>query len=333
MLSLPSKLLLALAGLATVAAVGYNIAIGERAGVILLLGVALAALATGLAIFGTGVRDMAPLVPADAPPPERAATTPGPAAAGSFGPLGAALALGVLVLGIVVGRALIYIALILSVLAAFGWFARSWSDHPVSTWRMRSRVSNRLVAPILTPLGTFVLAITIAISVSRVLLAVNDKVAPLIALVVAVVILTAMFVIASRPRLRSTAITGLGALAVVSMLGAGVAGASQGERKFERKGEPQPGAQVIAKGTAFKEAQLKVPADKQVAITFKNEDPKAIYHNVAVYDDSGSRPVPIFNGQGIPGGRKITYRTTFKAGTYRFQCDFHANMKGEFVVS
>ena len=29
----------------------------------------------------------------------------------------------------------------------------------------------------------------------------------------------------------------------------------------------------------------------------------------------------------------VMYRHTFQAGTYRFQCDFHTNMKGEFVVS
>lgn len=332
MFSLPSRLLLALAGLALVAATGYWISIGERTGVVLLLGVVAAALVGGLSLVGGTVADTAPYIPPDAPPPERAATTPGPAATGSVWPMLAAAALAVPLVGIVVGRALIYFGVILVGLTALGWFGKSWTDHPVWTRRFSSRVSNRLVAPVLTPVGAVLLALTIAVSISRVLLAVSKDVAPLIAIGVALLTLVAFFLLAARPRLRSSAMAGLAALAAASVLSAGIAGASQGERETEKHPGPAT-VKVVARGVNYLESSLKAnTAGKEVVIDFHNDD-KAIYHNVALYDDRGAKPVPVFNGQGIPGPKRIKYRTTLNAGTYRFQCDFHVNMKGQFIVS
>ena len=334
MLSFPSRLLLALAGVAMVIAAGYGLAIGERSGVALLLGVAVAALVAGFAILGTGVRDFAPIVPLDAPPPERAATTPGPAATGSVWPMLAAGSLGLLAVSVVVNRGFVYFAVILIGVTALGWFGRAWLDHPLSTRRVTERLSNRLVAPVLTPIGALLLAMLVAISISRVLLAVSEGLARLVALIVATLIVAAFFVIAARPKLRSSAMAGLAAVAAVTTVGAGIAGASNGERTFEHKGEGPDVIKVIAKGTTFLEKDLNAngQAGKELQIRFDNRD-ATIYHNVALYRDGGAKPMPVFNGQGIPGPKKITYRVTVPAGTYRFQCDFHANMQGAFVVT
>ncbi len=57
MVTLPSKLLFALVALATAAALGYGVVVGERGGVALLAGTAIAAAVLGFAFLG--VRDTA----------------------------------------------------------------------------------------------------------------------------------------------------------------------------------------------------------------------------------------------------------------------------------
>lgn len=329
MLTLPSKLLFALVGLATAGAVGYGVVVGERGGVALLVGVAVAAAALGFAFLG--VRDTAPLVPADAPPPDPRAGTPGSPARGSAWPLLAALAVGVVAVGAAVDDGLVYAGIVLCILSTLGWFGRAWSEHPSWTPRVRERVDYRFLVPLGLPVGMIALTVVIAISMSRVLLAVNKDASVVIALVVAIGILAGMWLIAVRPGMGSSALVVLAGLAGISVVGAGFAGAAQGERDFEKHGHETPEFEVVAEGIAFEEDELIVPAEERIELVFTNRD--EVFHNVAVYEGDGLVAVPIFNGEGFVGKETRTYELrTPESGTYTFVCDFHVNMKGQFIV-
>lgn len=331
MLSLPSKLLFALAGLALALAAGYGIAVTERSGIAVLVSAAVAAAVLGLAFLATP--DTAPFVTADAPPPERRATTPGAPARGSIFPLLAALSVGVIAVGLAVGASVGFIGIGLFAVAGLGWFSRSWADHPSWTPRVRERVDYRFLVPVGLPLLTLLLVLVIAFSMSRVLLAVDKNVASVIAIVVAVVLLAGFAAIAAKPSLRSGAMTTLAVVSGLAVIGAGVAGAVQGERHFEvHHPDHTTEVHVRAEEIAFVEDELVVPAEETVRIHFVNSD-AGIYHNVAVYESSEPDAAPIFNGVGFTGIDERTYEmTTPQSGTYIFVCDFHINMKGQFVV-
>ena len=331
MLSFPSRLLFGLSGLAFVVAAAYAIVAGDRAGALLFAATGAAGFVAAFAVLGT-VGDTAPYVPADAPPPARRAGTPGPGARPGQWPLLTAFALGLLAIGPAVDRATVYGGLVAVAICALGWFGLAWREHPTWTSRVSSRVTDRLLVPVVLPLFAFGMAATIAISVSRILLAVNKDVSVIIALTLALTLLVAFFTVASRPTARSTGLVALAAVAGVTLVGAGIAGASSGERAIERRGEAVPVVRVAARGVKYSTDELRAPAGREVAIDFHNFD-RDVYHNVAVYLDQGDQVTPVFNGQGIPGEKRIVYRHTFQAGTYRFQCDFHTNMKGQFVVS
>ena len=331
MLSLPSKLLLALAGVATAAALGYGVAVGERGGLLLLAGVAVTATVLGLAFLV--VPDTAPFVAADAPPPDRRAATPGTPARGSGWPLFAALALGTVAVGAAVDAAVVYVGVGLGIVAALGWFGRAWSEHASWTPRVRARVDDRFLVPLGLPLGMIVLTAVIAVSLSRVLLAVNKDASVVIGIVVASGILAAFAVISTRPHVGSSALVVLAALAGVSLVGAGIAGAAQGEREFEHHGHEVPEVEVEAHEVAFETNEIVVPADEEkVKLVFHNRD-EDIFHNVAIYEGEGLEAEPLFNGDGFAGDETRTYvLEPPEAGIYTFVCDFHPNMKGQFVV-
>ena len=330
MFSLPSKLLFALAGLALALGVGYAVGVGERSGVALLAGAAVAAAVMGGTFLTT--RDTAPFVAADAPPPEPRATTPGSPARGSIMPLLSALAVGLVAVGAAVGAPLAFAGLGLGIVFGLAWFGRTWSEHPTWVPRVRERVAYRFLVPAGLPVATFLLVLVIAVSMSRVLLAIDKEASTVVAIVVAIALLAGFWLIASRPRMQSGAVTALAVVAGLATIGAGVAGAVQGEREFHAHHEDTAEVHVTAKDVAFDKDELVVPAGEPVKIHFDNHD-EDIFHNVAIYESGDADAKPLFNGVGFAGIDGQTYDLKApEAGTYVFVCDFHVNMKGQFVA-
>jgi len=335
LLNLVSKLLFSLSALGVVSGIAYGLAVDERSGVAIFLALAVAAAVAGAATMGSAVLDVAPLIADDAPPPQRRATTVGAAPRGSVWPVLAAAALTVLAVGAAIGPAMVLVGVVAVVLATGGWFAQVWSEDPTWIPRVRERVSARLVVPVFLPIATFLTAAFIAISVSRVLLAVSKSGAAMFAIVFGIAILSACAWAAARPRLRPSALASLAAVAALSVVGAGIAGAVSGERTFEGHDSEGGGHEsgvlkIEAKQVSFSEKKLTAKAGEKTLIEFKNGDD--VYHNVAIYKAEGADVKPVFNGEGFRGKDSRTYEFTAPPpGTYVFVCDFHANMKGTFV--
>ena len=331
MFSLASKLLFGIAAAAVAMAIGYGFDVDERAGVAIFVFVAVAAATAAVALAGSTVPDIPPDVPADAPPPQRQGTSPAPTPPGTGWTLPAAVSLAMVAAGAAVSWHLVVAGVLVLVLAVGGWLGAVWRLHPSWTPRVRSRVSTRLLVPVGLPLATVGLALLIAASVSRIFLAVSKNGAVLASLLVALVVFGTCAWVASRPRLASSAVIALSAVAATSMIGAGIAGAVAGERKFEHHGEEHEPIHVEAHEVAFDTDHIVVTAGEEVVMEFKNLDD--VFHNVAVYTGEGAEAAPIFNGVGFPGEAERTYRFEApRAGSYVFVCDFHPNMKGTFLV-
>ncbi|HVE47228.1 MAG TPA: cupredoxin domain-containing protein [Acidimicrobiales bacterium] len=331
MLNLVSKLLFTLSALGVVSAIAYGLAVDERSGVAIFLFLALAATVAGVATSGYAVPDLAPVLPDDAPPPQRRATTVGVAPRGSVWPLVAAGALTALAVGSALGAAGVLVGVIAVVAASGGWFSKVWSEDPTWIPKVKERVSSRLLVPVGLPVATFLLAAFIAISLSRVLLATSKDLAAVIAIVVGVVTLAVCSWMAARPSLPSSVVVSVGVLAAVSILGAGIGGAVAGERHFEEHGAHHDEViHIVAKETAFDKKKITAKAGEKVHIEFENHDD--LFHNVAVYSGEGPTSKPIFNGEGFPGEDSREYEFTAPPpGKYVFVCDFHINMTGELV--
>lgn len=331
MLNPASKLLLAMGAVGVAVGLAYQIVVDERAGTTLLLALAVAGLVLGIVAAGSSVPDEAPVIPPDAPAPERRATTTGSPARGSGWPALAAVAVAVLAASAAAGGPVVIAGVLAVLVAAGGWFAKVWSEDPTWSPRVRERVSMRLLVPVGLPVAAFLLAATIAISMSRILLAVSKNGAVLIALVAALAILGACAWVASRPRIGSSAILALVALAALSTVGAGITGVAAGEREFHEHEEHGETVHIVAEEVAFDTDEIVVPAGEEIEIEFVNLDD--VYHNVAIYEGDSPAAAPIFNGEGFRGEAERTYHLeTPPPGSYVYVCDFHPNMKGSFVT-
>jgi plastocyanin len=331
-LNLAAKVFTALTTVALIAAVGYGVVVGDRAGADLL-----AVLAGGFAVVAAVValavtNDTPKPVAADAPAPEkRNAYTATDAPAASAWPFVAGVVAAAIALGAAAGSSWLAVAMAAALIPATGWLAQTWRAHPSFSPRVRERVVERLLAPIAMPVLCTLGALFIAAMVSRVLLAVSTTASWVIALVLAAGLLAALWYISTRPRLQPSALVGLAVVTVLGMTAAGAIGARAGEREFHPHEPEHPVAHLEAEETQFSLDKLTFPANEIIEIKFRNHD--AEYHNVAFYTSTEPGAKPIWAGKPVPHDN-IDYKTTTPdAGTYAFVCDFHPTMTGELVIT
>jgi hypothetical protein len=229
---LGSKALFGLAAAAVIASMANGMATKDASSTALLAFVGIGAVALAVAI-ALADPDHAPYVAADAPRTEQ--TPVGDRAQNpSMWPLAAALGLGVLVVAAATTGIVMIAAGVVLLLAGGGWLVQQWTEHAAYTPAFGGRVRERFLLPIGLPVFVIALVGTIAISLSRIFLALPEQGTRGVALAIAVVILVSAFVVAASERAARTALALLSAFALLAAIGAGVAGIVHGERKFEK---------------------------------------------------------------------------------------------------
>jgi hypothetical protein len=235
-----SKALWGFGILAAVAATAYGASTGDGAGGSILGFVAAGAIVLGIMVVVADA-DRAPWFAPDAPIAEQAPVGGRPSLPSAW-PIAAAFAVGVLAIaaatnGVVLGAAALMLAL-----TGLGWVFQQWTEYPTYTGRYGARLKERLVLPVALPLGVAGLVAIIAISLSRIFLALPENGTRAVALAVAVVILASAFAVAASARMARTALILLIVFAFACLVGAGIAGIAHGERKFEKPTKPIPHA-------------------------------------------------------------------------------------------
>jgi plastocyanin len=196
---------------------------------------------------------------------------------------------------------------------------------------VRSDVRDRLVLPILLPLGIVAFLVILLWGFSRLLLGVTATAATTTATVVAGGILAVSAVAAKRTTIRgSTIAAAFGATAGIAMLAGGIALAFVGEAEVEEPDGHGPGATVelVAVNIAFEPTSLSVPAGVPFEIAFDNRD--GVQHNVAIFDNPEFSGTALFDGALVAGPAQATYEVDPLApGAYFFFCVVHPQMTGE----
>ena len=332
MFSLSSASFFTLAGISLMTAILTVPFVDDSGAVALLLFVALAAALAGLSVFSAVGADAAPFVPADAPAPELRNVERSSLASGSPWPLALAASLAVTAIGLATGPGITVLGAVLAVATAFAWLSQHWEEAPGWTAGRVRRVADRYVLPFAVPVLSLVLLGVVAISFSRILLAVDKNTAVLLAVVAAVAVMAGATLIALRPGIGSAAIWGLAGLAMLLTVASGIVGAAQGEREFHVVGGH--GADIIevaAESSAeFTEKELTAPADTAVTVHFDNRE-QGVPHNIAFYASQGGEALGA--SETITGPATTEFELeTGEAGEKYFQCDVHPNMNGKFIV-
>jgi plastocyanin len=194
---------------------------------------------------------------------------------------------------------------------------------------MKPALRDRLVLPVLLPIGIVVVIGAVLYGLSRILLSLTPTAATFTALVVAIgVVAAASFAAASKQVRISTLGAMVGAVAGVSMLAGGIAlavvagGGEEGE-------EERPVVTLAAANIAFEPTSLTVPAGEPFTLQFHNQD-AGVQHNVEIFSDPGFTGEAAFAGEIITGVRQVQYPVpALEAGPYAFRCVVPPDMTGE----
>ncbi len=189
---------------------------------------------------------------------------------------------------------------------------------------MRRDTRDRLLLPVLLPVGILAAVAALLWGFSRILLSVTHNAATGTAIAVAFSIVVIAAVAASRQQVRfSTVASMAGAVAGVAMLAGGIALIAFAPKEAGGGGGPVTTVTLVAKNIKFEQTDLSVPAGKPFAIAFDNED-AGTEHDVQIFAAKDFSGTPLFNGDLITGIAKTTYHVAaLDAGTYYFHCVVH----------
>jgi plastocyanin len=190
----------------------------------------------------------------------------------------------------------------------------------------------RLLLPVLIPVGALAFVGFLAMTMASVLLRVPHNVATAVALMVAFNLLVAFAVLALKPDIGKSLMLLMAGVAVFPVLlgAAAAAGIVPVEGGGEEEKAAAAAVELSAQSLSFNVQELEVPADTEFEIAFNNQEAQP--HNVAILESQGS-PNALFKGEIVTGPEETTYQVDpIPAGNYYFQCDVHPTMNGTVVA-
>jgi plastocyanin len=194
---------------------------------------------------------------------------------------------------------------------------------------MKPALRDRLILPVLLPIGILVVIGAVLYGLSRILLSLTPTAATFTALVVAIgVVAAASFAAASKQVRISTLGAMVGGVAGVAMLAGGIAlavVAGEGEGGEEERRV----VTLAAANIAFEPTSLSAPAAEPFTLRFHNQDAQT-QHDVDIFDNPELSGAPVFDGEVITGVRQVDYMVgALEPGPYAFRCSIHPEMTGE----
>jgi plastocyanin len=189
----------------------------------------------------------------------------------------------------------------------------------------------RLVLPILIPVGAALTILLLIVSGSKLLLEISPEVATVVAIAIAVGILAVSTFLAMGPRLRAPQVYAITALPISVLLAVGLYLVVQPQPKTAGEGgaavEVVTTINEVATDNVFSIKAINVPVGQEITLNLDNKGQAA--HNWNLTGVAGDPKTDI-----ISGGQQATVKFTIdKAGTFNFKCDVHpAEMTGKITA-
>ncbi len=213
---------------------GWLGGVGDHVGYGILLGLSACCLMIGL-VF-TAFRDsdaemaasymQSAAIPAAQPP-----------VGNSVWPVATGLGLGTVILGLAVHPAVFAVGAAILGLIALEWTMEAWADRATGDPDANRELRDRIMGPIELPMMAAVGVTVLALSISRILLAVSIAGSVIVASLLALIIFGGATFLAIGPELNRKMVNGMLALGLVGVVGAGIVSAVIGEREIEHHDE------------------------------------------------------------------------------------------------
>ncbi|MFM8531422.1 MAG: hypothetical protein ACKOD2_17460 [Ilumatobacteraceae bacterium] len=190
---------------------------------------------------------------------------------GSLWPLGTAISLGFLVVGLVSNAGIFKVGVGLVIAMLGEWMVQAHSERSSGDAGYNERVRGYIVHPLELPVAGALLLAIIVLAFSRIMLALPMETGPLVFALAGAVVLAFGSLIAFKPNVNRKVVGGICGIALVALAGTGVATALDGEREeLTVAAEEDHFAHrecTEEKGYADKKAARSVSAKSSIAVT------------------------------------------------------------------
>ena len=227
MITTSSKFFYGLGALSVVGAVLWMISGNGAMGAVALFSLATAAIFIGA--IATFTRDGHVLSTDTASHASAAASQRGPRA--SLWPLGTALSVGFMVVGLVSSPGIFKVGVALTLAMLGEWMIQNWAERGSADEGYNTKIRDYLVHPLELPVAGALLLAVIVLSFSRVMLALEKSTGTLVFAAAAAIVLAVGAVIAVKRDASRRVIGAMSAVVLVALGGTGIATALDGERE------------------------------------------------------------------------------------------------------
>ena len=167
---------------------------------------------------------------------EAGATTSSPAAqvapAASMWPLVSVVGLALVGIGLITAPVVFKAGVVVLFAAAAEWMIQGWSERASASASYNTEVRRRILFPLEFPVLGAVIGAVVVYSFSRIMLYLSKEAGPVAFIVVASLIFAVGFLLAAKPKLSKGFVGGVCAVAMLALVGTGVATAVSGQRSI-----------------------------------------------------------------------------------------------------
>jgi len=149
----------------------------------------------------------------------------------SIWPLALTLGLVVLIIGIVTEPLVFVIGIGVILAALVEWLVQSWSERASADGKFNALARKRILNPLEFPILATVITGVVAISFSRIMLAVSKDGSAILFIVIATLILLAISLFSLKPSIRTTTVAAIATVGALGLVAAGITTFGIGERE------------------------------------------------------------------------------------------------------
>jgi len=228
MITTGSKLLIGSAVLATVLAIAYGV---TQEGALGTIGLASAAVALAF-LAGVNVFTRDANVGVDDPGATTASAAAQQAPPGSPWPVVSAIGVTTVMVGLVTYPVVTILGLVVLLAGVAEWMVQAWAERGSAEAAYNDEIRSRIANPLEVPVLAAIFAALIIYGFSRVMLTLTKTGTVVAFSVIAALVLFVAFLLAARPRVSSTTIGGLAAVALFALVAGGAVAGLNGERSM-----------------------------------------------------------------------------------------------------
>ena len=148
------------------------------------------------------------------------------------------LGLGLVVIGFDTRPMFVVLGVLILLLVGLEWTMQTWADRASADRAYNTNLRSHTLGPLEFPMLAALAGVAIVYSFSRIMLFIDKAGGPVVFIIAAALIVVAGYLVASKPNLKKSVVTGIATIVGLGLVSTGAVMAIDGQRKIEHHATP-----------------------------------------------------------------------------------------------